>query len=189
MKVSARVLVMSAIFYICLISVGCGKSVSDVFNAGKCSSNSDCKKTEICNNSACETAFNRVYRVTVEDASLNYNSHTADADFSNPDPYVGIFFPDMNGMVALTSTKTDTLVPLWNEYAEVTVTADGQSLWFCMGDEDDPTRISDDSLYFSGTDYCKGFENILDFIRVGEASISGLSSSDVNYLNVSIAPK
>lgn len=56
-----------------------------------------------------------------------------------------------------------------------------------MGDEDDPTRVTDDSLYFSGTDYCQGFDNVLDFIRVGEASLAG--TSDVNYLNVSIAPK
>lgn len=56
-----------------------------------------------------------------------------------------------------------------------------------MWDEDDPLHATDDSLYFSGTNNCLGFNNILDFIRIGEASLAG--TSDVNYLNVSISPK
>lgn len=156
-----------------------------------CTSNTHCSSVEICQalTNTCKTALNRVYRLTVKNASINITTNSVDADSSYPDPFVSIHFPtftpkDTNTTV--TSTKSNNITPSWNEPFEVTVTADGQSLWFCLWDED---IFSDDPLYFSsGTNgNCMGFNNILDFIRIGEASISG--TVDVNYLNVSIAPK
>ena len=175
------------ILYFSLITSGCGKSASELLSSGNCSSNNQCSKTEICLDSLCKTALNRVYKVLVKDASLNRTSNSIDLDNSNPDPFVEIFFPDLNHSMGITSYVSDTLFPTWNQYAEVTVTADGQSLWFCMWNKD---TLSNDPLYFSGTSNCMGFNNILDFIRAGDATVAGPgTAADVNYLNVSISAK
>lgn len=152
----------------------------------QCSSNIGCASDrEICDKAECSSALNRVYKVIIKDASLNYTPNSADGDFSSPDPYVNVYFPNINTLAGTTSSITDTLKPFWNQYVEVTVTADGQSIWFCMQDSDQPFS-ADDPLYFVGSS-CMGFDNILSYIKVGEASISG--NADVNYLNVSIEPK
>ena len=116
--------------------------------------------------------------------ALDYNSHTADGDQSNPDPFVTIQFPDIDTTLAQTSQKDNTLNPFWNEYGEATVTAAGQEVWFCVWDKD---LVSNDPMYFSGTGNCKGFQNIIDFIRAGTATLTG--TSDVQSVSVKIAPK
>lgn len=153
-----------------------------------CTANTHCSSVEICQalTNTCKTALNRVYRLTVKNASINITTNSVDADSSYPDPFVSIHFPTFTSTGVDTSTKSNSITPSWNEPFEVTVTADGQSLWFCVWDED---ILDDDPLYFSSVTNgnCGGFSNILEFIRYGEASISG--TVDVNYLNVSIAPK
>lgn len=149
-----------------------------------CSTHSDCGSLEICVGGECQSATGKVYKVTMINASINYNDHTVDVDYSNPDPYVNLYFPNIDTVVCETSHLSDTLEPVWNEYCEITVTASGQSIWFCMYDDD---GVGDDPLYFEGDSNCKGYSDVVTFIRVGEALLTG--TSDVNYLNVSIELK
>lgn len=157
-----------------------------------CSSHSQCGRPEICLDGRCESALNRVYKITVLNAVLDYNSHTADADQSNPDPFVTVHFPDSQTTVMETSTKNDTLNPVWNEYVEVTPTAVGQEVSFCVWDRD---LLSDDPMYFGDTTNCAGFGYIIDFIRTGPATVrmmapaTAAGTRDVLSLDVKIAPK
>jgi len=152
----------------------------------KCTYHYDCESTELCTVSGkCESALNKVYRVTVEYAELVDNQHTQDGDSSYPDPYVKIFFPNINTKIAETSHKKDTLEPVWNEYANITVTASGQEIWFCVWDDDSPSN--DDPMYFSQNYHCNGWNNVIDFIKSGYKVFEG--ASDIKSLSVSIVAK
>jgi len=173
---------------VCITSGLCGNGSCDMGEDTQscpqdcpCSSGYDCGPVELCDLGNCETATGRVYKVTILDADLNYTQNSADGDSSNPDPFVTVYFPDINSPIGRTSTVQDTLTPTWNEYLEVTVLASGQSIWFCMNDED---LLSDDVLYFEGNYSCRGYNNIIDFIKTGEVIIEG--TADVNWLNVKI---
>lgn len=172
----------------------CGDGICD-FNESpntcpsdcKCTYHFDCESTELCTDSGkCESALNKVYRVTVEYAELVDNQHTQDGDSSYPDPYVQIYFPNINTKIGETSHKNNTLEPVWNESADITVTASGQEIWFCVFDDDSPLS-NDDPMYFSQNNSCMGFNNVIDFIKQGDIVFNG--SSDITSLSVSIVSK
>ncbi len=160
------------------------ESFANCANDCPCTSHSQCSSTQICLDGDCTSAVGRVYTVSVQNATIDFTQNSVDGDSSNPDPFVRIYFPTINKLLATTSTKHDTLKPVWNESASVTVTAAGQEIWFCAYDSD---AFADDELFFSGTANCKGYDNIVDFIRAGTATLIG--TADVLTLNVRIDPK
>lgn len=182
-----------------LTIIGCSTSSnSDSTSNISCSLNTQCPSTEICLKSICQTALNRVYRLIVKSASLNYTLNSTDYDLSYPDPYVTVYFPDRNTYIGTTYYINDTLTPEWNQSFDITVTSGEQLLKFCILDEDlhdSPIPSLDDPLYFFGTnnangDYCMYTNDIIpDLIKPGEVAVTFPGPTDVNYLIISISPK
>lgn len=142
--------------------------------ATRCKKHTDCGDLEVCNKGTCESAIGRVYKVSVLSAKIVEKKRSGDpwdAGGGLPDVDVIAYFPNTSATGVVLGKRQDTCNPSWNVFFEVTVTAAGQELWFCFVDRD---AMDDDPIHTAqtGNSYCKGYGNIVDFIRAGSQTWS-----------------
>ena len=155
-----------------------------------CSTPRNCGDLEVCHAGKCEMAIGRVYTVTVVDASVaekKRSGHAWDAVGGLPDPQALVFFPNMKKKVATTKVVKNTLKPTWNKTFQITVAAQGQSIFFCFVDADfsapDPIHSTP-----KGGGNCIGYKNVIDFIRAGRI-LGGSKSAELRKFKATIRRK
>ena len=154
---------------------GCAECPSSVLlvpagaNA-QCKRNTDCGATDICVSGRCESAFNRIYVVTVLRAKVSERTRDgANWDMAGglPDPYVYVIFPDTNTRPrTIAKTITNTTEPVWNSTWEFMLKDTGQALYFCVADAA-PSNPDDFHIAMTGKASCQGSKSALELVRIG----------------------
>jgi hypothetical protein len=163
----------------------------------KCSENDECGTLEICIDSRCETALNRVYEIRVEEIRISERRATGeqkgktwDMNGGLPDPLVQVAFPDIDKFAFKTKVLRDRTHAKWKSKGAITVTAGGQSIYFCYHDYDrdgyggietDPLSYDEEGKY-----HCDGFRDVIDFIKKGLFEKQYGSDREVQYFKATI---
>jgi hypothetical protein len=121
----------------------CDAATASCIDTGRCSRHADCATNMICQTGRCQSAYGRLYEITVVNATFPQQMPGGGSwDGSGAvDLFMKVY---VDGEEALTTaTRRDTYSPVWDETAYVQLLRGSPALRFELWDED---AVSDDLL-------------------------------------------